>query len=101
MPSSLAIRMRNSLFAFRDRLYAAHVWRKRIGDGNRAILLLVIFHDRNERAADGDAGTVERMHVADIAALPGAITRIHAPRLEFAADRAGRNLAVHILAGQQ
>ena len=55
--------------------------------GNCAVVLLVGFHHCNERAADGDAGAVERMHVADVAAFLGAIARVHAARLELAAIR--------------
>ncbi len=40
------------------------------------------------------------MDVADLTTVLGAVARVHAPRLELAAERAGRDLAVHVLSGQ-
>src|SRR5207248_10096983 len=45
-----------------DHLEAAHVGLQYVRHGNRAALLLVGFHHRNQRAADRGAGAVQRMH---------------------------------------
>src|SRR5258708_1825732 len=98
--TDVTLTIRLSLFAIRNRFHAAHIALQSIRHRNRAVGLLIGLHHRNQRAADRDAGAVERVHMAHGAAFLGAIARIHAPRLEFAADRAGRNLAVHVLPGQ-
>src|ERR1700730_3267883 len=72
-----------------DHLEPAHIGLQHIGYRDRAVLLLVGFHDRDQRAADRGAGAVQRMHEARLAVGP-AIARIHAPRLELAAHRAAR-----------
>src|SRR5580698_4065703 len=96
MPSSLVTIMRMTLRSL-DFLHPAHIWRQRLGHGYRAALLLVGFHHGNQRAADGDTGTVERVDVTDIATFFRAIARVHAARLELAAIRARRNFPVHVL----
>src|SRR6185312_14427855 len=89
-----------SLFAFYDPFHATHVALQRIRHGDRAVFLLIGLHHRNERAADGDAGAVERVDGTHLPAFLGAIARIHAAGLEVAAHRARRNLAVRILPRQ-
>src|SRR5262249_44373702 len=83
-----------------DGLQPAHIALQHIRHRDRAALLLIGLHHRAERARDGDAGDVERVDVAVLTTVLGAIARIHAPRLELAAERTGRNLAVHVLSGQ-
>src|SRR5215470_17651586 len=80
-----------------DGLQAAHIALQHVRHRDRAALLLVGLHHRDERAPDGDAGAVERVDVAVLTAVLGTVARIHAPRLELAAERAGRDLAVHVL----
>src|SRR6185312_16071019 len=89
-----------SLFAFHNPFNSTHVGCKRIRHGDRAVFLLIGLHHRNERAADGDAGAVERVDGTHLPAFLGAIARIHAAGLEVAAHRARRNLAVRILPRQ-
>src|SRR5689334_5218474 len=76
-----------------DGLQAAHIALQHLWHRDRAALLLVRLHDGDERAADGNAGAVERVHVAHLASALGAVARLHAPRLKLAAERAGGNLA--------
>src|SRR5262245_61565571 len=83
-----------------DDLHAAHVALQHVGHRDRAALLLVGLHYRDERAADGDPGAVERMQMPHRPAALGAVARVHTPGLKFAAQRAGGNLAIHILSGQ-
>src|SRR2546430_9165481 len=70
-----------------DYLEAAHIGLQDVRHGNRAALLLIGFHDGDQRAADRGAGTVQRMHETRLAVGP-AVARIHAPRLKVAAYRA-------------
>src|SRR5829696_1476165 len=44
---------------FLDLFRAAHMRRERLGHGDAAVLVLVILHNGDEGAADGDAGAVE------------------------------------------
>ena len=48
----------------RDRLHAAHIGLQRVGHHDRAVGLLVGLHHRDQRAADRDAGAVERVDEA-------------------------------------
>ena len=54
----------------------------------------------DQRAADGDAGAVERVDEPRALALGRPVARVHPPRLEVAADRAGGDLAVAVLPRQ-
>ena len=51
---------------------------------DRAVGVLVVLHHRDQRAADGDAGTVERVHQLGLAGRRIAPARLHAPGLEIA-----------------
>src|SRR6266404_5100705 len=42
--------------------FDAHVWAQDLGDQNRAVGLLIILHDSNPSAADGEPGTVQGMN---------------------------------------
>ena len=85
---------------FLDPLQAAHVGHERVRDGDAAILLLVVLQDGDQRAADGEAGAVEGMDEAVVLAALGAVARVHAPRLEVAANGTGGDLAVGVLPRQ-
>src|SRR6516225_6928754 len=103
MPSSLVTRTRNgssqrasseyfvatpySLFAFCNLLHSAHIGLQHVRHSNRSVAVLIGFHHCDQSAPDGDARTVERVNVTNIAVL-AAIARIHASRLEIAAHRA-------------
>src|SRR6185437_11451828 len=116
MPSSLVTRMRararslifTSAFSFGragNRREPAHVGTQRLGNRHRAVLVLVVLQDRDQRAADREARAVQRVHEARaplpaIRALLGPITRIHAARLVIAAVGAARDLAVASLPRQ-
>src|SRR6185437_7778330 len=52
-----------------DLVHAAHVWLERVRHRDGAVLVLIVLHHRDQRAADGDAGAVERMHVGRLAVL--------------------------------
>src|SRR5947207_10754650 len=81
----------NAIFArsLLDLLYhleAAHIELQYVRHGNRAALLLIGFHHRDQRPADRGAGTVQRMHETRLAVGP-TVARIHPPRLKIAAYR--------------
>src|SRR5690348_14260255 len=99
MPSSLVTRMRICSIVLLDHRGAAHVGLERIRHRDRAVALLIGLHHGDERAAHRDAGAVERVHVAH-GTIFGTETRVHAARLEVAAHRAGRDLAIHLLPRQ-
>src|SRR5690349_860068 len=75
-------------------LGAAHIGLQRGRNSDGAVFLLIGFHHGDERAADRGARAVERMHETRLA-IRATIPRVHAARLEIAADGAGRNLTVH------
>src|SRR2546425_4022963 len=77
-----------------DRLEPAHIRLQRVRHRDRAALLLIGLHHRDERATDRHARAIEGVDMAHLAALLGTIARIHAPRLELAAQRTRRNLAI-------
>src|SRR5262245_22336364 len=108
MPSSLETRMRASdrFFSgalgicFCDSFQAVHVGTQRRGNGDRAILLLEVLEDGNQGASHGKPRAVQGVDEAR-ALLPRlAAARLHAPRLEFAAVRAARDLAIGALPRQ-
>src|SRR5262245_40724560 len=83
-----------------DDLHATHIALQYVRHRDRAALLLVGLHHGDERAADGDPGAVERVHVPYRPAALGTVARVHAAGLKLAAQRAGGNLAIHVRAGQ-
>src|SRR5688572_2729582 len=108
MPSSLETRMRaldRSLsgtlaICFCDSFKAVHVRAQHCGNGDRSILLLIVFEDGDQRAPDRKAGAIERVDEARTLLARLAAARLHAPRLELAAVGAARDLAIGVLAGQ-
>src|SRR5574337_1857314 len=94
MPSSLVHRIRIVLRAFLfNHLGAAHIRLQCIGNGDRAVGLLIVLDHRDQRAADRCARAVQRVHEARLA-VAAAVARIHAPGLKIAAHRARRYLAI-------
>src|SRR3989441_3828087 len=71
----------------------AQVRLQRCGHVDTAVGALVILHHGDQRAADREPGTVQRMHQLRLA-LCIAEARLHAPRLKSLAIRARRDLAV-------
>ena len=60
---------------------------ERVGHRHRAVGLLVVLQHRHQRAADREARAVERVDEARaLAALGAGSARLHAPRLEVAAQ---------------
>src|ERR1700732_4940103 len=100
MPSSLVSRMRiRAASSFRDFFDAAHIDAQCLRHGDGTVFVLIIFQYSNQRAADGDARTVERMDKAGFA-ISSSVARLHSARLEIAADGNGRNFAVAVLPRQ-
>src|SRR5579884_1785415 len=85
---------RLALRLFLDSLQPAHVAAQHLRYCDGTVGVLVIFENRDERAADGQTRAVERVDEARALAFGRAEARVHTPRLELAADRAGRNLAI-------
>src|SRR5258708_17870189 len=106
MPSSLLMRMRafahsiGNLNTGFDRLAPAEIGPEGLRDLDAAIVALIVLHDRDQGAADRQAGTVEGMHEPGLLLARRAEARLHAPGLEVAAIGAARDLAVAVLAGQ-
>src|SRR6185312_8761778 len=86
---------------FLDLLHAAHIRHQHVRNANGAVRLLIVFHDRDQRAAHREAGTVQRVDEAFYLAILAAIARLHPPRLEVAAVGAGGNFAEAVLARQE
>ena len=82
-----------------DRLQASHVRLKGSGNLHAAARSLIVFHDRDQRAADGQTGTVQGVHELGLALLV-AKTRLHAARLERLEIAARRDLAIGLLRRQ-
>src|SRR5437588_12285003 len=100
MPSSFEIRIRHlsrfigwSAIAF-DYLLPAHIGLQRLGDRDGAVVALKVLEDRDHRAADRQAGAVQRMHRPDPFPFRRTVTGLHTLRLERAASRAAGNLAI-------
>ena len=77
-----------------------HVRPQHFRNGYAAILILVVFHDSYKSAAHSGTRAVQRMDEAVALAVLVLVAGIHAPGLEVAADRAGRDFAIGVLAGQ-
>ena len=75
---------------------AAHVGLQRVGHVDAAVGALVVLQHGDQRAADREAGAVQRVHELGLA-LRVAKARLHAPRLERFAVRARRDLAIRVL----
>ena len=59
-----------------------HIRTQRWRDCDIAVLVLIVFHDGDERAADGEAGAVERVQQFRPAGFGVAPAGLHAPRLK-------------------
>ena len=88
----------NAAFDRTEHFNTAHVRTKRFGNRHAAVSVLVVFEHGDERAADGEAGTVERVDVLGLAIFILEASA-HAAGLEGLAVGAGRNLAVGVLRG--
>ena len=73
--------------------FDAHVWAQDLGDQNRAVGLLIILHDSNPSAADGEPGTVQGMNEVALSSGLWLETNAGSTRLKGFAVRARRNLA--------
>src|SRR4051812_13178478 len=82
-----------------DALDAAQIRPQRRGNHHRAVRLLVVLEDGDQRAPDGEAGAVERVRESGLAAL-GAVADVGATRLEVLAVAARGDLAIRLLARQ-
>src|SRR3569623_554845 len=98
MPSSLVRRMRMpGLANVGD---PAHVGLQHGRHGDAAVVLLVVLHHRHQGAPHRQARAVERVYEARALLAGLAAARIHAPGLEVAAVRAGRDFAIGVLRRQ-
>ena len=74
--------------------------RSAAGIDDRAVLLLIVLENRDQRAADGEARSVQRVHELRLAGAAGAELDVRAARLERLGVAAGRDLAIRLLARQ-
>src|SRR5205823_12638364 len=72
-----------------DDILAIKIGTERFRNHDRSILLLVIFHYCNPRAADGQAGSIQSMYKAHLSAAAGAEADVCAARLEIIKVTAG------------
>src|SRR5581483_8770581 len=95
-------RWRRSKRSSRDPVAAVHVRAQRLRDGYRAILLLVVLENRNYRAADREARSVQRVNEFGLARAGGAGAELDvgAARLERLGVAARRDLAEPVAARQ-
>src|SRR5215472_2669626 len=77
-----------------------HVRTQGVRNDNAAIGLLVVFQDRQPGAPDGQAATVERVHQLALLRAFRPPADVGATRLVGLKVRAGRYLAIELLAGQ-
>src|SRR5688572_25739746 len=73
---------------------AAEVRTKRLGDFYRAVFLLELLEDRDERAPDREARSVERVHERRLSLLLLAPANLRPSRLEVLEVRAARDLSI-------
>src|SRR3546814_5310024 len=83
-----------------DLLEPAHIGPQRFGQGDAAVLLLVVLQDRYEGAPDREARAVQGVDEACPLLAGLAEPRLHAPGLKLAAIGAARNLAIGALPRQ-
>src|SRR6185312_10114015 len=110
IPSSLQTRIRACARSIpspigAQTLHTPHIGPQRRRNCDRAVFLLVVLDHRDQCPPDRKAGAVEGVDEAIAPCLfVGALfrleTRIHPPRLELAALRAARNLAIGVLCRQ-
>src|SRR5438067_9563123 len=97
----LARRSARQLPAVRsDSFHAAHIRMKRGGNLDGSVLLLVVLQDRDQRAADGQAGPIQRVDELGLSGALVAELDVRAAGLERLRITAGRDLAIGILAGE-
>ena len=78
----------------RDHLEPPMYGRSASGTTTRAVGLLVVLENRDQRAADGEARAVQRVRVLGLLRAVGAEADVGAARLEGLAVAAGRDLAI-------
>src|SRR5690606_3991929 len=71
-----------------------------VGDVDGAVGALVVFHDGDEGAADGDAGAIEGVDQLGFAGGGVAPAGLHAAGLKILAIAAGGNFTIFVLAGE-
>src|SRR5437763_6033344 len=96
---NLTPRARGARLRAGDAFRAGHVAAQGGRDDYRAVALLVVLQDRDQRAADREARAIQRMDVLGLS-LVVAEAGLHAPRLEGLHVGARRNLAIGVLAWQ-
>ena len=80
-----------------DLFQPSDVGTQRLGNGDRTVGVLIIFHERDQRAPNREAGTVQCVDEARLAAVGRLVLHTHAACLEILAIAAGADLAVGIL----
>src|SRR6187401_1324981 len=73
---------------------AAHERAQGVRNDDRAVLLLIVLENRNERAADRQTRSIQRVDVLCLACAVRPELDVRATRLESLAVRTGRNLPV-------
>src|SRR3970040_2562928 len=62
-------KVKNFILLRRDDPLAVHERPQRVGNHNRAILLLIVFEDGDERPANRETRSIERVHEIGLAAV--------------------------------
>src|SRR3989304_7977334 len=83
----------------RDAFRSCQIPPQNFRDLHAAILLLVVLHDGDPGAPDGQAAAVQRMHKLRLSLSPGSEADVGAARLEALEVAARRNFPILALAG--
>src|SRR6266852_58380 len=99
---------RGKFMRWRERTYLprcrnavnSHVWAQDFRDQDQAIRLLIILHNGDPRAADGEPGTVQGVNEVTLPAALGFEANAGAAGLKRFTVRTGRDLAEFVACGQ-
>src|SRR5690606_5318892 len=83
-----------------DLRLSTHIGLEDCRNANAAILVLIVLHYSDQRTANRNARTVQRVGEARLLLTCDAVARVHAARLEISANRAGGDFAVALLPRQ-
>src|SRR3569833_341299 len=78
----------------------AHVGLQDLGYLHAAVAILIVLHDRDQRAAHGETRAIQGMHELGLAGLGIAPSRLQTPRLKILEVAARGDLAILLLARQ-
>src|SRR5262245_5030921 len=84
----------------RNRRLPVHEWTQRVRNHDRAILLLIIFEDGDQRPSHGETRPIQRVHEVRLASACWTELDVGATRLECLRVTARRYFTIGVLAGK-